>query len=384
MGDYETALRHHESDLRLGDKLHSRIRQSRAFGNLGLVYELMLNHKKASECQEQRLSIAAQVSDRVAKVDAYSSLGRNHYSMANFSQSISYLKQGLTIAETLGQNEDEATIRYWLGVALCAKKDVPSALDELYKAAELYECLRDAGIASGRFQFPMHEQQALCYQVLQRVLIDLGRREDALVVAERARARDFIDFYLRKQGAQPPNNGDWVPLQSYDQIMEVVNKQNGCVICYSLVLGYVCIWLVAPQRGIVKFHELRLSEDIPELMVHTDCGFPGTSTTWSLLERLIGQIREDIGVEPACGSSVSTMSSSLSGSDLDEPWERGSFDGATTRPRRSSDNSVSSMPATLSYLKNGLLKKGTCVRCWLLKFTRGPCQMKTLTRSGFV
>ena len=112
MGDYESALAHHENDLKLADKLHSSMRQSRAFGNLGLVYELMQDYKKASECQEQHLSIAAQVRDRVAKVNAYSSLGRNHYLMANFAQSISYFKQGLTIAETLGRREDEATIRW--------------------------------------------------------------------------------------------------------------------------------------------------------------------------------------------------------------------------------------------------------------------------------
>ena len=186
MGDYQTALRHHENDLRLGEKLHSNMRQSRAFGNLGLVYELMQNYKKASEYQEQHLSMAAQLSDRVAKVDAYSSLGRNHYSMGNFAQSISFLKQGLTIAETLGRSEDEANIRYWLGVALCAKKDVGSSLEQLYRAADMYESLRDAGIGSGRFQLPMHEQQTLCYQVLQRVLIDLSRCEEALVVDERS------------------------------------------------------------------------------------------------------------------------------------------------------------------------------------------------------
>ena len=94
-------------------------------------------------------------------------------------------------------------------------------------------------------------------------------------------------------------------------------------------------------------------------MVHTDSISSSSSATWSFLERLIGQIREDIGVEPACGSSVSTMSSSLSGSDLDESWERDSFDGTDLRSRQSSDNgSVCSAPSTFSYLKNGLLRKG--------------------------
>lgn len=112
MGDYETALSHHENELKVADKLRSSMRQSRAFGNIGIVYELMFDYKKASECQEQHLSIAAEVGDRVGKLNAYSSLGRNHYLMSNFAQSISYFKQGLTIAETLGRREDEARIRY--------------------------------------------------------------------------------------------------------------------------------------------------------------------------------------------------------------------------------------------------------------------------------
>ncbi len=90
-------------------------------------------------------------------------------------------------------------------------------------------------------------------------------------------------------------------------------------------------------------------------MVHMDSGMSTTSE--SLLERLIGQIRENIGVEPACGSSVSTMSSSLSGSDIDEPPSP--FDGSQSRSRCSSETgSLSSTPSTFSYLKNGFLKKG--------------------------
>ena len=50
-------------------------------------------------------------------------------------------------------------------MALCAKKDALSSLEQLYQAIELYEKLRDAGISAGRFQLAMHEQQALCYQV---------------------------------------------------------------------------------------------------------------------------------------------------------------------------------------------------------------------------
>ena len=173
------------------------------------------------------------------------------------------------------------------------------------------------------------------------------------MIAERARAHDFINFLLRRPDAPRAQEKDWVRFESYDQIMDVVNKQNGYFLCYSLVLGYLCIWLIVPQHGIVKFHELRLTDEMPELMVNMEAGVSTTSE--SLLERLVGQVRENIGVEPACGSSVSTMSSSLSGSDLDEPPSP--FDGSPSRCS-SEAGSISSTPSNLSYIKNGFLKKG--------------------------
>lgn len=87
------------------------------------------------------------------------------------------------------------------------------------------------------------------------------------------------------------------------------------------------------------------------------CCLGMSSTSGCMLERLIGQIRENIGVEPACGSSVSTMSSSLSGSDVDEPPSP--FE---SRSRGSSEtSSLPSTPSNLSSFKSGFLKKGISI-----------------------
>lgn len=48
----------------------------RAYGNLGLTHESLGNFEDAIQYQEQHLSIAAQLNDRVAKTLAYSSLGK--------------------------------------------------------------------------------------------------------------------------------------------------------------------------------------------------------------------------------------------------------------------------------------------------------------------
>ena len=48
----------------------------RAYGNLGLSHESLGNYEEAVKHQEQHLSIAAEMNDKVAKTLAYSSLGK--------------------------------------------------------------------------------------------------------------------------------------------------------------------------------------------------------------------------------------------------------------------------------------------------------------------
>lgn len=51
-------------------------RVGRAYGNLGLSHESLGNYEEAVRHQEQHLSIAAEMNDKVAKTLAYSSLGK--------------------------------------------------------------------------------------------------------------------------------------------------------------------------------------------------------------------------------------------------------------------------------------------------------------------
>ena len=60
--------------------------QCRAYGNLGLSFESQADFEEALNHQEQHLSLAAEMSDRVAKTLAYSSLGRIHHALGNYQQ----------------------------------------------------------------------------------------------------------------------------------------------------------------------------------------------------------------------------------------------------------------------------------------------------------
>ena len=47
---------------------------------------------------------------------------------------------------------------------------------------------------------------------------------------------------------------------SVSEIVGLVNRQKATVIYYSVAVGHLHAWLIVPTRGIVKFHQVRVSD----------------------------------------------------------------------------------------------------------------------------
>ncbi|XP_049768006.1 tetratricopeptide repeat protein 28 [Schistocerca cancellata] len=287
MGEYATALRYHQADLDTAEELGLAALQGRACGNLGTVHESLGNFEEAVRYQEQHLSIAAQTNDKLAKTMAYSSLGRIHHALGNTSQAVAYLQQGLQIAEHLGRREEEARIRHRLGLALWGHGDLEGSQSQLERAAALLETIRREARGSPDYKLSLYDLQTASYQALQRVLVGLGRQEEALLVAERGRTR---------AGSAPaPRLDDNTP-NSVEQLLEIVNRQKASVLYYSLAAGYLYSWLIVPTKGVVRFHEVAVSEVEAEREQEAN-GEELLATSGSLLEHYIQSVRDSLGVE---------------------------------------------------------------------------------------
>ena len=85
----------------------------------------------------------------------------------------------------------------------------------------------------------------------QRVLVALGRTDEALVVAERGRTRAFVDFLLERQQLETDSwySGlDSTPV-TREQILDIVSKQKAAVLYYSIAAGFLYSWLILPEKG---------------------------------------------------------------------------------------------------------------------------------------
>ncbi|XP_034048421.1 tetratricopeptide repeat protein 28 [Thalassophryne amazonica] len=312
MGDNETALQWHQRALDIAEQTGCVRSQGRAYGNLGLTYEALGNYERAVVFQEQHLSVAAQTNDLMAKTLAYGSLGRIHHALANYAQAVMYLQEGLRLAEQLGMREDEAKLRHRLGLSLWAGANLEEAQHQLYRASVLFETIRHESQHSTDYKLSLFDLQTSSYQALQRVLVSLGRHDEALAIAERGRTRAFADLLVERQkGSQQAGRSDPYFPVTVDHILETVNGQKAVVLYYSLAGGFLYSWLICPGTGIVKFNEVFLGEagvEVPEFQDDVPSTSGGGADVGSQsLDQYISNAREALGVDShdsrVCSSS---------------------------------------------------------------------------------
>jgi len=142
-------------------------------------------------------------------------------------------------------------------------------------------------------QLEWFDLQTECYAYLQKVLVDSGLENEALVIAEISRSRAFIDLQLERHSQQLANKSKFLDnLSSITErdIINIVNRQKASVVYYSLAAEYLFIWLILPTKGIVKFHQVAVGQekgDFPDKTIISD---------------LIDSTRESLGVDPIIGN----------------------------------------------------------------------------------
>ncbi|XP_034827519.1 tetratricopeptide repeat protein 28 isoform X2 [Maniola hyperantus] len=303
LGDHAAAVRHHRAELELAHRLGLTHLQARACGGLGAAHAALGAQAEAARWHESRLRHATAAGDSRGRANALADLGRAHLAMGACGSAVSYLRQALAATEGLADADEEARVRHRLGLALWASGELEEAKEQLHAALSVLE--------SGNERHKDKKTIALytsTHHALQRVLVELGRHHEALVVAERGRCRS-LDTVTDKQTsalnqanlelhtAQRNLNEDigkdrtelWSP-STVEQVLEVVNKQKSPVLYFSIAAGRLYSWLLQPHKGILRFHQsclLDQSEDNDNSLPDISPDDLQTNTSAGKLERYI-------------------------------------------------------------------------------------------------
>ena len=152
-----------------------------------------------------------------------------------------------------------------LGLALYHSGQLSAAEQVLREAIAGWESIR-ASENNDLNKVTLLEQQAYTYRLLQKVLVQQKKTDEALLVAEQSRARSLVEQLVQNSGSQLN------PTLSLNQIKQIAKTSNSTLVEYSIVGSEIrifgnepadetelYIWVVNPN-GVVSFRQVDLRQ----------------------------------------------------------------------------------------------------------------------------
>ncbi len=261
LGEYEQAKLAFEQSLKLAKQEQDAQGIGQATINLGAVYERFKNYDQALKLYQEGLPIMEQVGDLEAVGQALNNIGYIYRIQNQYPQAFEFYKKALEVRQKIQDKRGEAVTLINLGVAEFEVGKLAEATQTLYSAIDVVESLRPGLSDVNKVSF--FETLSKSYGVLQQVLIEQKQIEKALEIAERGRARAFVELVaqnispekLTSISVKPPNFSD---------IQKVAKQQKATLVEYSVIVDQfkqnstLLIWVVKPD-GTVQFRSVDLT-----------------------------------------------------------------------------------------------------------------------------
>ena len=309
LGNYAKAIEYAQQSLTIARSIKNRQGEGAALGNLGITYRLLGNHTKAIEYAQQSLAIFREIKDRLGEGYALVSLGNAYLSVGNYAQAIEYLQQYLAIASEIKNPRGEGSALGNLGIAYQSLSNFAKAIEyaqqslaifrkiqdrqqegnalnnlgrALLKAGnpteaekmlidgiQVWESMRQMLGSNDANKVSIFEGQAKTYRTLQQVRVAQNNPNAALEIAERGRARAFVDLLTQRLSSDSANPVI-TEAPNQDQIRQIAKAQNATLVQYSIIYdnfqiqgkqetqeSAIYIWVIQPT-GEITFREVDL------------------------------------------------------------------------------------------------------------------------------
>jgi CHAT domain-containing protein len=201
LGNYAKAIEYAQQWLAIAREIKDRQSEGLALGNLGIAYGSLGNYAKAIEYEQQLLAIAREIKDRRSEGAALGNLANVYRNLGNYAKAIEYAQQQLAIAREIKDRDSEGLALNNLGLALFKSGKLSLAESTLIEGIKVRESLR--GGLDDIKKVSISDTQGNTYRTLQKVLIAENKTDAALEIAERGRARAFVELLNKRLS---PNN----------------------------------------------------------------------------------------------------------------------------------------------------------------------------------
>jgi len=269
LGNYAKAIEYSQQSLAIAREIKNRNGEGTGLGKLGLVYINLGNYAKGIEYLQQQLAIAREIKDRLGEGRALGNLGAVYAYVGNYAQAIEYSQQHLAIARELKNRDGEGTALNNLGAAFLKAGNPTEAEKMLMNGIQVWESMRQMLGSNDANKVSIFEEQARTYRTLQQVRVAQNNPNAALEIAERGRARAFVDL-LTERLSSGSSNPIINTSPNQDQIRQIAKAQNATLVQYSIIYdtfqiqdkrvgreSALYIWVIQPT-GEITFREVDL------------------------------------------------------------------------------------------------------------------------------
>ncbi len=290
LNQYQKAIKFNEQSLVIAKKLKDRQAEAMSYGNLGVANYFIGKYQKAIQFHEQALNIYRQLSFKAGIGLTLGNLGLAYSSLGDTQKAIKFYQQSLAIARELNDKLREGNALNNIGSAYINIGQYTNASATLLEAIDVYESIRLSGLSDAN-KISIFDTYSRSYLLLQQAFIADNKPLNALEIAERGKARAFVELLASKL-SENPNNRLTIKAPKIEDIRKVAKEQNATLVQYSIIASELYIWVIKPT-GEITFRK----SDLKPL-------WEKENTT---LDELVSNTRQSIGVRSrAAGGLISS------------------------------------------------------------------------------
>lgn len=191
-GERQQALKYFEQALLLHKAAGDLKAQAVTQNNLGVVYSETGERQKELEHFTESLRLRILVGDRIGQAITLNNIGLTHYFMGEKSKAREHYERALSLMRAVDYRSGEAGVLGNIGLLQEALGEKSRALEFYLQAIDISERFRE-GTTIEEIKVGLAQRAAPTYERAALLLVELGQREKAFDLTERARARTFLD-----------------------------------------------------------------------------------------------------------------------------------------------------------------------------------------------
>lgn len=262
MGEHEEALKSAQTALKyynlLPDGYNGKdFGLGNTFNQIGITYGYLEQFQQAESFLNRALELGQQRGDRAGIASSLTHLGEVASSQGETQTALDYYQQALEIRKEIGDRAGSGIILNQIGALYLSQQDYRRAIAPLQEAITLWESLRPGLRDSDKVS--LFETQITTYEQLQQALIAEEQTEAALEIAERARARAFVELLAARLSGEPAETFETPNPPTLVEIRRIAQEQQATLVQYSIVGETLYIWVIQPN-GLIELRSQNLED----------------------------------------------------------------------------------------------------------------------------